>query len=133
LALARREGDRFVEGFALQGLGEVAVLRGDIEQATHVLQEGLAIHEAIGDPFGIAWLQTALGRTRWLMGDRAEAERLTQESLRVRWSMRDLRTLGDSLGTLAMYVGERGSSVDAARLFGATDTVRRATGAVLLR
>jgi DNA-binding CsgD family transcriptional regulator len=57
--------------------GFLAAARGDIEEATALLERAAAEHEAVGDPFGHARAQLALGTVR----RRARQKRAAREAI----------------------------------------------------
>jgi DNA-binding CsgD family transcriptional regulator len=74
---AVRVGREWVLAHATRCRGLVAAARGDIEQALSVLEQALAKHEAVGDPFGRGRALLALGVVR----RRARQKRAAREAI----------------------------------------------------
>ena len=70
LALARQEGDRYVEGFALAQLGVVAWGRGELAEVTAHLETALAVGRMAGHPLP-TWV--ALTHLAHMACDRGES------------------------------------------------------------
>jgi DNA-binding CsgD family transcriptional regulator len=72
-----RDGHSWVAPTAVRARGLVAAARGDVPAAVELLEQAVAGHEAIGDPFGRARALLALGVTR----RRARQKRAAREAL----------------------------------------------------
>jgi tetratricopeptide (TPR) repeat protein len=98
-----------VRAKALNGAGVLALRQGDYETAQALLQESLAIRQALGDQLGIASSLNNLGNVAWVQGDYERAKVLLEESLSIRRALRDQRgiafTLYD-LGSVALMQGD---------------------------
>ena len=128
LRVARAEGDPYPVGIALFFLGVVTLARGNFTEAATHYAEALDVVEAAGDPRLIAAVHVELGVIAGQQGDvrsallhlRAVFE--TSDYLRDRW----LLSLA-ARATLAI-VPSHDDPVLYARLQGAADTLRQATG-----
>ena len=67
----------------LSNLGEALFRQSRFAEATEVWQEGIELHQSLGDPHGVARLYARLARAAWHVGDMAEGLRLSQEGLAV--------------------------------------------------
>src|SRR5262249_8615241 len=74
---AQRVGREWVSAHVTRCLGLVASARADLDQALALLEEAVAQHEAVGDPFGRARAQLGVGVVR----RRARQKRLAREVL----------------------------------------------------
>jgi DNA-binding CsgD family transcriptional regulator len=61
---ARRLGRRRVLVHVMRCRGQIAAARGDLVEATRLLEDAVARHEAVGDPYGRSRALLALGVTR---------------------------------------------------------------------
>ena len=128
LRVARAVGDPYPIGIALFFLGVATFARGNLTEAATHYAEALDVVEAAGDPRLTAAVHVELGVIAGQQGDvrsallhlRAVFE--TSDYLRDRW----LLSLG-ARATLAV-VPAQGDPVTYARLQGAADTLRQATG-----
>jgi tetratricopeptide (TPR) repeat protein len=82
LALFREMGNTVGIAWALNDLGEVAVMQEDVAQATALLEEALELSREVAKPHIIAYALNGLGHTAQLVGDLARARQLHTESLR---------------------------------------------------
>ena len=92
-AVAVEIGDRRAQWRALQFLGEVGVA-GDLADAVPWLERALAFARAEGFAAAASLGVHALGVTRWMLGDLADADRLLEESIA------GFRALEDSAETI---------------------------------
>lgn len=128
--LHRAEEEKSGLSYALHGLGWVAYRRNDIRSAQMQLDESFALCQTISDKRGIAALMHALGKLAQVKGDRTHAWSLLCESLIYRKKMGDKLGIAETLGGIAsMCVTTRPDA--AARLFGASESIREAIAAPL--
>jgi predicted ATPase/DNA-binding XRE family transcriptional regulator len=130
LALFRSAGDTWNLAGPLSILGNLALRQGDHAAASERYEQGLALWEEMGDKPGISWGLRNLGAVAQAQSDHARAARLLAESLVV------LQELGHkdiawSLAGLAEAVAGLGQPARAARLFGAAEALREASGAAI--
>jgi predicted ATPase/DNA-binding CsgD family transcriptional regulator len=120
-----------VEGIALclLHLGLVALSQGDPAGARTRIDESLAICRELGDRRTIAKATNFLGDAALGLGDQAEARTLYEESLSLSLELGDRWITAISLEGLARAAAATGQPEAAARLLGAADALRAATGA----
>jgi predicted ATPase/DNA-binding NarL/FixJ family response regulator/DNA-binding XRE family transcriptional regulator len=136
LALRRELGLKRYIAISLTSLGEVAQCQGDNTQATRYYQESLRLYREVGDKGGIAWTLHHLGYIAQHQGDPMRAVRLFAESLAL-----EKKDLPNKPGIARCLVGLGGivitqdknpqAALQAARLFGAAETILDAIGAHL--
>ncbi|WP_336083791.1 BTAD domain-containing putative transcriptional regulator [Nocardia sp. SSK8] len=125
------QGHLVGEEAAVLGLGLVARRRGDLPAARAHLGAWLDWHLGAESHFGAALILAELGFTAELAGDPAEAEELHRRGLESARRTGDPRAMALALEGLAGARSLVGASAHAARLLGAADSLRRATGAPL--
>jgi tetratricopeptide (TPR) repeat protein len=130
LELRRALGDRRLIANSLLGLGRIDLVRGELDQATALLEEGLALARAVKDTWSISVVAANLGRVHLLRDDDAAARDLFVDGLRIARERNDRRVAAELLQGLAAVLAHEGRTADAARLLGAADAQREATGAV---
>jgi len=96
--------DRRGVGLALHGLGSLAQMPGQWEQAREHLRQGLNIFEALKEPEYIAWTFNHLGRFALSQRDLPQAQACFQKSLEL------FRSLNSNAGT-ALALGHLGQVV----------------------
>jgi predicted ATPase len=107
--LARCEGVApGVRAGALWTLGGIAVELGDNERATGVLEEALALFQALGDDGGGARTLNLLGVAAWRQGAYARAIALYEEALRLATALHDRRERAVALGYLGVVATHQG-------------------------
>jgi predicted ATPase/DNA-binding CsgD family transcriptional regulator len=128
LTAFRALGD--VEGIGLSylHLGLVTLSEGDPVGATPMLEESLAICRELGDRRAIAKAVQFLGDAASGRDDHAAARNFYEESLSLSVELGDLWLSTLSLEGLARVALATGQPDAAARLLGAADAVREATG-----
>jgi tetratricopeptide (TPR) repeat protein len=124
-ALFEQAGDRAGVAIALRSLGEVAFDQGALLEAIARFQEAKRISEEIGFVGRIAWTTMNLGLCAHAAGDDGQAVTLLEERL---LRFRDRWEIATVLANLAGVLGSNGQAVRTARLFGAVDVLREATG-----
>jgi len=112
----------------LNGLGTVADGQGDIERATVLLEEGLALARQVGSKHQIPYLQFKLGNVALHQGDHERAGTLYRESLVPIREMGDKSSLARCLEGLAGVACAQGHYEQAARILGAAEALRETTG-----
>jgi predicted ATPase/DNA-binding CsgD family transcriptional regulator len=120
-----------VEGIGLATLhvGMVALSRDDPAGARPAIEESLAIARSLGDRRTIAKGAYFLGDTALGLQEHAEARALYEESLGLSIELGDRWVSAISLEGLARTAVASGQPEAAARLLGAADAIREATGA----
>jgi tetratricopeptide (TPR) repeat protein len=108
----------------LNNLGNVAHDQGDLACARALHEESLAIGRELGDRDAIATNLHSLGAVAYLQGNFASARALYQESLENRSELGDRLGMARALEGLAAVVAALGSSLRAARIWGAAQRLR---------
>jgi non-specific serine/threonine protein kinase len=130
-ALSRSEslGDPYWSGTALYLLGAAVFAQGHDAEAAVIEADGLDRLEAMGEArvagtahFGLAVIMRALG-------DLSRAIRHVQIGLEVSAALQDHWLLSIGARAALLLLGERAATDRRARLLGASDALRRATGA----
>lgn len=130
LAVSRKYDEFEGQGWALNHLGHVAMLQGDIQRARQFYRESQAVYEAWGVPryLGVAHDLHALGEA-------ALAQNLGAQAVSPFWeALRLFRDLGERAGIAWCLAGLAGVAVleedpeRAARLWGAAETLRQRLG-----
>lgn len=127
--MARKQGFRSGEVWALHDLGEIARDQGEYARAAALYQEALAIARDVGAPSWPASMLNRLGEVAQTQGDYARAGALHRESLQI---FRDLGQKRDSalcLEGLAWVAEAQGYAKRSAVIYGAVAALREATGA----
>ena len=131
LAIKRGLGDRWGIGASLNNLGTVAYEQRDYPAARALFEESLAIRRELGDRVGIASSLSNLGEVACEQGDYPAAGALHQEGLVIRREVGDRRGITYSLEGLAAVVAALGSSLRAARIWGAAERLGEEIGSPL--
>ena len=131
LAISRELGDRARIADALNNLGNLACNQGDFGSARALIEESLAIGRDLGDRDGIASSLHSLGVVAYLQGHLAAARALYTESLDNRRELDDRLGIARALEGLAAVVAALGSSLRAARIWGAAQRLREEIGTPL--
>jgi predicted ATPase/DNA-binding XRE family transcriptional regulator len=128
LAKYRNLGDRFMAGEVLNALGEVARFEGDYERAGTFYEQALEILRELGSRFPPA---TPLVNLAWVSlhgGDYRKARALFEESLKLNREYGDTIGMVECLGGFAAILGMTGKPEQAARLFGAVESLPESSG-----
>ena len=127
VAVARDLEDAQAISVPLWALSEVAYGRGDLETAGRLSEEAVALVRAAGDEFVLSLCLTTIGAVALARGDIPLAIDAYQESLEVaRGIDADFAIAGAMVG-FAAVAAALGDDVTAAKLLGATETVREAS------
>jgi predicted ATPase/DNA-binding SARP family transcriptional activator len=121
---ARRSGDRWMIGNALENIGLAVLDQGDDERAAAFLTEGLEFHREMGDKHQIANCLYGLGIAAWHRDDCPQADSLLKQSLTLRREIGDTRDVAVSIGALSRVAATGQRYERAARLLGAVDAQR---------
>jgi tetratricopeptide (TPR) repeat protein len=124
LALRRLLGDRLLIADSAYNLGEAAFFQGDAARARAALEEALALAGELGERPHVAAATCLLGELALREGDLARAGELLRESLGIYVELADDRTCAECLCALAGVAAAQGASEQAARLWGASDSLR---------
>jgi predicted ATPase len=131
---AREAGDRRVEAWAVWGLSDIGVARGDWDLAVRSAEESLEMFRALDDPFGIGWslFMTASGLGRSGTGQLALARDYYQQGMRLFARFHDLSAMTLHCWGLARVEAATGRPRRALRLIGASRALKQRSGAGLL-
>lgn len=122
----RQMGDIYIPGANVNPIAEIALARGDLTFARRCADETVA--RASGVPQAIVLVTRA--RVAVEEGEPGLAERDLHEALALAVSVDAHPATPEALECLAGLAGDAESHREAARLFGAADTLRRRTGIV---
>jgi predicted ATPase/DNA-binding SARP family transcriptional activator/DNA-binding CsgD family transcriptional regulator len=128
LAIAREAGDITAASFASLYLAITAMQGGDYERAKTLFEATLEMTRTIGNRKGQAVSLNNLGLVALCQGDYARAAMLSSESLRLSEESLDHELIPWALDALAGVCGQQGSVGRAARLWGAAEVLREASG-----
>jgi len=106
-------------------------MQGDYEQAAARYSDAAARFEAIGDVRTAGASRLYVGLVLLRLGDLARAMQLVQDGIQVAVTFQDHRHLSIGLSTALLLVGDRTEPQRQARLLGAGDALRQATGFTL--
>jgi tetratricopeptide (TPR) repeat protein len=95
---------------AYGGLGTLARVRGDYDEAARQYQRALAIFERLGDQAGMANSYEQLGHLASVHGDYDEAARQYQRALAISERLGDQAGTADTYTELGILEAERGGS-----------------------
>ncbi len=128
LGLARAAGDPWLIAVALNFLGELALLRGQVRRAEALLEEALLIQRDERNWEGIAWTSHDLGYAALESGDVRSATERLREALMLWRDLGHRLRLAPCLAALAHAALLSGVTIQAARLGGAAEALREASG-----
>jgi tetratricopeptide (TPR) repeat protein len=131
VTLFRDTGDKDGLALTLNVLGTVVHARGDDERATALYEESLGLWTTIGFKWGMALALSRLGAVAHAQGDDGKATALYEESLALRRELGNKHGLAECLEGLAGVAVAQQHLEHAARLLGAAQTLREASGAPL--
>jgi tetratricopeptide (TPR) repeat protein len=109
-------------------LGFVAWEQRDHKRARSLYEESLPLYRDLGDKRGIANALTNLGLVAWEQADYDPALSLFRESLIRHRELEDRQGIAECLEGIARVSGSQGKAQRAARLWGASETLREAIG-----
>jgi predicted ATPase/transcriptional regulator with XRE-family HTH domain len=120
LALVQEAGDRLYAAYACEALAEVARLRGDLGRARELLEQRLALDQAL-EHWSNAWGTLAmLGELAQELGDGATAQACYVEALKGFRETGDMRIGVRALAGLSLLAAEAGDLARGLRLAPAT-------------
>ena len=129
LTLRREVGDRRNVANALVNLGRTELARGEDVRAAAVLEEGLVLARELDDSWSTSVALGSLAHAALRRGDHDGAASLLAEALQAVRRRGDKRLAAESLRTAAALAAELEDPARAARLWGAAEGMREATGA----
>ncbi|MCC7103813.1 MAG: adenylate/guanylate cyclase domain-containing protein [Chloroflexi bacterium] len=128
VAIAREHGDQWALSFALGQLGHVAYGEGDFAAARGFREAAAEVARAHNDRHTLGLALAGLALVARRQGRYEESSELFQETLRVSSELRDQWIMPRAIGGLAGAAVLAADHVRAARLFGATETMRETSG-----
>jgi hypothetical protein len=123
--------DKYCAGKSMLGLGSLAHEMGDIERATSMAQDALALYRGIKVPLEEALALSLLGRVALGQHRLDTAAELLKQSLGIQQTISDAAAIATNLGELARLAYARGNPRHMAQLLAAADTVRNSNGVSL--
>ena len=126
---ARRSANPFDLAYLAQAHGRVAAMTGRPAEAQRWYRESRALFHAIGDQRFELSAQSELGHALRHVGKIDEAEAEYRESIRGWQRTGNRGAVANQLESFASVALARGDGVRAARLFGAAEALREASGA----
>jgi predicted ATPase/DNA-binding SARP family transcriptional activator len=132
LEIAREINDKWLISFALHFTAIGTSFRGELELARSQFEEHIKLtKEGMGNVQGTAFSLFHLGRIARLQGDYPGSHNFHAEGMKMFWQMEDRRGLGYSLSGFACLALAQEDIEKAAKLFGATDSIRAEVGSLL--
>jgi predicted ATPase/class 3 adenylate cyclase len=129
---ARRSGNPFAIAFTANTRGQLSGLIGRVDDARHWFEEAIQAYERMGDRRFALMARSDLAHALRRTGATSEAEEVYRQTLPA-WQHAGTRgAIANQLECFAFLALAGGSTVRAARLFGAAETVREAAGANML-
>jgi DNA-binding CsgD family transcriptional regulator len=121
-------GDRVIAAHLAHFLGLVAVAEKDLDETRLRLKEALAIYRELEDTRNVAHCLPSLGIVTLVLRDFEEAEKLFEEGLAWERRLKYKTVIFFHLMGLAAVATHRDHLRRAAKLYGASETLREATG-----
>lgn len=128
LELCQSSGDAWGEAWSLYALAFLRLAQHDLVLARHALEHALVDLRKQNMTFGVFRALLALGDTLLEQGDDVGAERRFREALMLSQKTPLLTFITIGLDGMAMVMAARGQPLRAARLWGAAEALREATG-----
>jgi tetratricopeptide (TPR) repeat protein len=130
IALSRDVGNIWILSHSLNGLGDVSRLTGDYGQARQAYEESLSLYHRLNAATDIPASLHNLGRVALAQARVEDAKNLVLEALRLHISHKNKAGIAECLVGLAGVAGAEKQPERAARLFGAAEALREASGAL---
>jgi predicted ATPase/DNA-binding CsgD family transcriptional regulator len=131
IALFKDLGDLRGIAAVLTNQGMLSLEQHDYERATRLCEESLALRRTVGDKGGSAHTLIILGRVAFSQGNYQQAYASYKESLALREVAGEKDGVAEALEGLAGICAAHGEGNLAARLLGAAEMVREASGLAL--
>ena len=131
LAALRASGDRPWLAYALCDVGSAIAMSGDRDRGRRLIEEGLAIHQELGNKQGAGNHFSDMGFDALNEGDVLGATVNFGQSVRLHWEGGDRWYLASPIAGLAVLAASSGRATAAARLIGASSAIRERSGAPL--
>ena len=120
-------GDKFAVAYMCSGMGDLAQFLGDYERAGKFYEQNLEIFQQLHSRFVLAWPFLNLGWVALYGGDYRKAKSLFDESLKRSVEDSNKALVTACLMGLASVLGMTSKSEQAARLFGAVQSLVEST------
>jgi non-specific serine/threonine protein kinase len=127
--LAREVRDQRLEAVAVENLGSLKLIRGDVSRARILLEQAGELAFAAGDPRDVSSIERSLARVQLAEGRHDIARSLLADALRVSRDLGLKIELAESLELGAEVAAGSGDVHACARLLGAADSLRASIGA----
>jgi predicted ATPase/DNA-binding CsgD family transcriptional regulator/transcriptional regulator with XRE-family HTH domain len=124
-------GDRFYVGSTLFYLGLASLMQGEFASSESLQSEALAQWHAVGEMHTSGFVRFYLALAVRQLGDLPRAVRLVQDGVRVSMTFQDRWHLCLGVNAALLLVSDRTEPQRQARLLGAGDALRQATGFTL--
>jgi predicted ATPase/DNA-binding SARP family transcriptional activator len=131
LRLLRALGDEQGIADTVADLGHIAQRMGELDRAEALYVEAQHRYLELGDLSGAAFTLVHLGRLSHLRGDGARAEALLQEGAHLAWRLGEQPIVTEAMEGLAAVTCDHGEAARCARLLGAAEAQREASGTPL--
>jgi tetratricopeptide (TPR) repeat protein len=128
LALARKTGDRKIEGEALNNIGSVYWTWGQYDEALKYYKQSLKIQRVIGNRSGEETTLSNMGAIYFAQGKNDEALKNFKQSLKTTCLIKDRKSEGISLNNIGMIYRAWGENEKALEYFQQSLKIRRKTG-----
>lgn len=128
LAIERALANKPGVALALNHLGELAIYAQDWKAARSWYEQELPLQRALNNKSGVAWTLYSLSRVAGHEGAAEEQSDLLRQSLQLWQEVGDQRGVAMALEALARAAAAQGQPQRAARLYGAAQSLRDATG-----
>jgi predicted ATPase/class 3 adenylate cyclase len=125
--IRRKIGDAEIPA-ALSNLGIVYLDQGDLHRAEQLFDEAIGLDRSRGDAWGAACTRIGVGVVSLERGNVAASRSTLQDALRELNELGDLDAAAECIEALAGVAAREGLMTRAARLAGATDSLRRDLG-----
>jgi predicted ATPase/DNA-binding CsgD family transcriptional regulator len=116
----------------LQARSLNAVFEGDSKVLLEAATEGARLSRAVGDLYAQHMMELNLGGAALIAGDMAESRGHYEEGLRIAFQVDDRIGQGYMLAALGFHAAMNGRPGAAARLLGASETIRLSAGASVM-
>lgn len=128
VAVARELKDAQAIGVPLMTLSEVAYGRGDMETAERLSEEAVALIRSAGDEFALSVCLATIGAVALARDDTSGATAAYEEALELGLGIEADYVIAGAMVGFSAIAAARGDYDTAAKLLGATETVREASG-----
>jgi predicted ATPase/DNA-binding CsgD family transcriptional regulator len=129
LAISRELDDKALTARSLSHSALVALHQGNVDTARSLAQESAALHGETGDRWGSSWVLAILARIEATRGNHAAALAVYEEGITLAWKVGSKLNIALCLEGIASEWVVQGEPAQAARLWGAVETLRESIGA----